>query len=235
MSRLIGFLLGLATAVAAVPATLAGTAGIAQAEPCPDVQVVFARGTMEPPGLGATGQAFVDALRARVPAVVDAYPVNYPASLNFSTAADGVIDAVNKVRVTADTCPDTAIVLGGYSQGAAVAAYVTEDTIPEGYALPAGITGPLPEQVSEHVAAVALFGKPSTGFAQQLYNGAPPINIGAPYAAKTVELCAAGDAVCSPHGGDQIAHVSYPFNGMAVQAADFVVEKLAADQRFNGL
>ncbi len=30
---------------------------------CPDVQVVFARGTGEPPGVGPTGQAFVDNLR----------------------------------------------------------------------------------------------------------------------------------------------------------------------------
>ncbi|WP_263993195.1 cutinase family protein, partial [Mycobacterium paraense] len=33
---------------------------------CPDVQVVFARGTGEPPGVGPTGQAFVDDLRSRV-------------------------------------------------------------------------------------------------------------------------------------------------------------------------
>ncbi|MBV8788913.1 MAG: cutinase family protein, partial [Mycobacterium sp.] len=29
---------------------------------CPDVQVVFARGTGESPGVGPTGQAFADAL-----------------------------------------------------------------------------------------------------------------------------------------------------------------------------
>src|ERR1700761_1047947 len=38
----------------------------ASAQPCPDVQVVFARGTGEPPGVGPTGQAFVDSLRTRV-------------------------------------------------------------------------------------------------------------------------------------------------------------------------
>ena len=32
------------------------------------------------------------------------------------------------------------MVLGGYSQGAAVIAYITTDTIPPGFALPAGIT-----------------------------------------------------------------------------------------------
>ena len=33
---------------------------------CPDVQVLFARGTTEPPGLGAVGDAFVDDLKSRV-------------------------------------------------------------------------------------------------------------------------------------------------------------------------
>lgn len=33
---------------------------------CPDVEVVFARATTEPPGIGAVGQAFVDSLRSQV-------------------------------------------------------------------------------------------------------------------------------------------------------------------------
>src|SRR5690349_19102805 len=68
-------------------------APVAAAAPCPDVQVVYARGTFEPPGVGLTGQAFVDALRGKLPdKSVDVYPVNYPASLDFARAADGVID-----------------------------------------------------------------------------------------------------------------------------------------------
>ena len=48
----------------------------ASADPCPDVEVVFARGTFEPPGVGDTGQAFVDALRAQLGGKsVDVYPV----------------------------------------------------------------------------------------------------------------------------------------------------------------
>ena len=35
----------------------------ASAEPCPDVELVFARGTFEAPGVGGTGQAFVDSLQ----------------------------------------------------------------------------------------------------------------------------------------------------------------------------
>jgi hypothetical protein len=38
----------------------------AWAQPCPDVEVVFARGTGEPPGVGPTGQAFIDNLRPHV-------------------------------------------------------------------------------------------------------------------------------------------------------------------------
>ena len=36
-----------------------GTVPVASAQPCPDIEVVFARGTAEPPGVGGTGQAFV--------------------------------------------------------------------------------------------------------------------------------------------------------------------------------
>jgi cutinase len=34
----------------------------ASAAPCPDVEVVFARGTFAPPGVGGIGQDFVNAL-----------------------------------------------------------------------------------------------------------------------------------------------------------------------------
>ena len=71
----------------------------AHAADCPDAQVVFARGTFEAPGVGATGQAFVDALNARMPGRnIDAYGVNYPASLDFGAAADGVADATNRIE-----------------------------------------------------------------------------------------------------------------------------------------
>src|SRR5215208_6491304 len=61
---------------------------VATAAPCPDVEVLFARGTFEPAGVGGTGQAFVDSLSSKVGAKsIEVYPVNYPASLDFATAA----------------------------------------------------------------------------------------------------------------------------------------------------
>ena len=201
----------------------------APAAPCPDVEVVFARGTFEPPGVGGTGQAFVDALRSKVGGKsVDVYPVNYPASLDFATAADGVIDASNKVESIANTCPNTKIVLGGYSQGAAVAGYITTDSVPPGFTLPPGITGPMPPEVAKHVAAVALFGKPSNGFLQQMNVVAPPITVGRLYSAKTVEECIPQDPICAPGGNDNNAHTLYIANGLTDQAATFAADHLAS-------
>lgn len=47
-------------------ATILVTAPSATADPCPDIEVVFARGTNDAPGLGRPGQAFADALRAQI-------------------------------------------------------------------------------------------------------------------------------------------------------------------------
>jgi cutinase len=202
----------------------------AAAVPCSDVEVVFARGTFEPPGVGDTGQAFVDALRGKVGGKsVDVYPVDYPASLDFATAADGVIDASNKVRDVAASCPHTKTVLGGYSQGAAVIAYTTEDAVPNGFTLPAGVSGPMAPELADHVAAVALFGKPSSGFLQTIYTGAPPITVGHLYSAKTTDMCIPDDPICSPGGNDNAAHTLYAENGMAAQAADFAARRLLSN------
>jgi cutinase len=222
-------------AVVTSSALLSSPTGLpsANAAPCPDVEVVFARGTFEPPGVGLTGQAFVDALRAQEGGkLVDVYPVNYPASLDFQTAADGFIDASNKVRDMAANCPNTKMVLGGYSQGAAVVGYLTEDAVPAGFAPPTGIA-PMPAGVADHVAAVALFGKPSTGFLNGIDRDAPPITIGHLYSGKTVDLCVPEDPICSSSGNDNGAHVMYAVNGMAGQAADFVARRFASTDSTN--
>jgi cutinase len=196
---------------------------------CPSVEVVFARGTNEAPGVGATGQAFVDALNARLPGkTVDVYAVDYAASLDFGQTADGIVDATNKIETIAASCPTTKIVLGGYSQGAALAGYTTTDTVPAGFALPAGLTGPMPPAIAPHVAAVVLFGTPDTWFLNLVDHNAPPITIGQLYTAKTLQLCATGDPVCFPGGLDRAAHSSYKDNGMADQAADFAAHELIA-------
>ncbi|WP_197520721.1 cutinase family protein [Mycobacterium sp. E2238] len=203
----------------------------ASADPCPDVEVVFARGSGEPPGIGGIGGSFVDALRSQIgPRSLSVYAVNYPASTDFSapdfpqTVVDGIRDASSHVEATAKNCPNTREVLGGYSQGAALAGYVTSAAVPPGVPASA-VPPPMPPDVANHVAAVTLFGTPSGDFLQKYH--APPLAIGPLYQPKTIELCAQGDPVCgSGNGNDFAAHTSYGMNGMTGQAANFASSHL---------
>ncbi len=86
---------------------------------------------------------------------VSVYPVNYPASTDFPTAVQGIRDAANRIEATAAGCPDTKIVLGGFSQGAAVAGFVTSEAVPSG-ADATEVPDPMPPEIADHVAAVVL-------------------------------------------------------------------------------
>lgn len=208
---------------------LTGTA-TASAQPCPDIQVVFARGTGDEPGVGPTGQAFVDALRERLGGrSMDVYAVNYPASDQWSTGLDGIRDAGGHVVSMAASCPNTKMVLSGYSQGAAVMGFVTSPAVPDSIPAdidPATIPKPLSPDVASHVAAVVLFGTPNVRAMNFL--GQPQIIIGPLYQAKTLQVCAVEDPVCSD-GMNFAAHQSYS-NGSDVigQGADYAARQLGA-------
>ncbi|MDT5283297.1 MAG: hypothetical protein QOJ20_4492 [Mycobacterium sp.] len=198
----------------------------AQAAPCPDAEVVFARGTTEAPGLGPTGDALVDSLRSRVGAKsVGVYPVDYPATTDFPTAVIGITDARTHVLATAANCPHTKIVLGGFSQGAAVTGFVTANAVPDGVSA-LDVPAPMPPEIANHVAAVALFGKPSPRFMHAIND--PPITVGQQYVAKTIELCVDNDLVCDPEGRSFSAHNQYVEAGMVDQGAAFVANQLQA-------
>src|SRR6187549_803131 len=96
ISRIFG-LLGLTAT--ALPIALI-TVPSAAAAPCPDVEVVFARGTTEPPGVGGTGQAFIDSLRSQLGGrSVAVYAVDYPASRDFDTSTPaGASDASSHIQ-----------------------------------------------------------------------------------------------------------------------------------------
>jgi cutinase len=215
---------GVAGAAAATSALLSLPVPSASADPCPDVEVVFARGSGEPPGMGSVGGPFADALRGDIGGrSLGVYPVNYQASTDFSSAdfprtvVDGIRDAGAHIESMAANCPKTKEVLGGYSQGAALAGYVTSAAVPPG--VPADmVPRPLSPEIANHVAAVTLFGTPSNQWLGQY--GAPPITIGPLYQPKTLELCAQGDGICGD-GNGQLAHGLYPVNGMTGQAAGF--------------
>lgn len=183
----------------------------ADADPCPDVEIVFARGTTEPPGVGGIGQAFVDLLRSQLGGrSVGVYAVDYPASRDFDVSTPaGANDASTHIQSMAANCPNTRMVLGGYSQGAGVIDLSTTA---------------MPPQVADHVAAAALFGAPKRAFADTLSPGPLPA-IGPLYATKTIDLCVPNDPICSD-GWDMRAHVAYVETGMVNQAATFAANRV---------
>lgn len=185
-----------------------GSLGVASAADCPDIEVVFARGTDESPGLGRIGNAFVNSLRNKVGGrSVGAYAVNYPASYDFLAAANGANDASAHIQWMVNNCPATRLVLGGYSQGAAVIDVIAAVPFPA-----VGFNSPLPPNVPEHVAAVAVFGNPSAKLGLPLT--ASPV-----YGSRAIDLCNANDPVCT--SGDSVAaHRAY--EGPANDAANFV-------------
>ncbi|WP_461479932.1 cutinase family protein [Mycobacterium sp. HUMS_1102779] len=179
---------------------------LAAAQGCPDVQVVAARGTGEDPGPGPTVQAFIDNLRPRVAGKsFDVYSVNYPASDQWDTGVEGVKDAGAHVLSMAHQCPNTKMVLSGYSQGAAIMGFVTSPAVPDGIN-PATVPKPLSPEVANHVSSVVLFGTPNERAMSFL--GEPNLTIGPLYQAKTIKVCVQDDPVCSD-GLNFAAHNTY--------------------------
>lgn len=192
--------------------------------------MVFARGTDDPPGLGPTGQAFVDSLRPRVgDKSLDVYPVDYPASQQWTDGAEeGIRDASTHVESMAHACPNTKMVLGGYSQGAAVMGFVTSAAVPAGID-PATVPKPMAPDVADHVSSVVLFALPNERAMN--FFGAPQIVVGPLYQAKTIKVCAAEDPICSD-GMNFAVHMNYPSNvGMIDQGATFAAARLGVGQQ----
>jgi cutinase len=206
----------LAAIVSALAASAAVfTAAPATAEPgCSDVEVIFARGTSEPPGIGRVGQAMVDALRPQLGArTVSTYGVNYPATYDFLAAADGANDATARISELAASCPNTRIVLGGYSQGAAVVDMLA-GIPPLGNKIgDVGSAPPLPASLDGNIAAVAVFGNPSAKFSIPVTSSV--------FGGRAIDLCKDGDPICS-RGRNPFAHSDYVDGGQAAQAANFV-------------
>ena len=166
-----------------LPADMPGSAATASAQGCPNVEVVFARGRIEPAGTGKVGQAFISALRSKVPdQTIRHYGVDYPADVEIMQGAN---DMSQRIQYMAANCPNTKLVLGGYSLGAAVADVVL--------GVPASVFGfsnPLPQGMDKHIAAVALFGNGTRGVL------GPISNVNPAYGDKVFDRCHADDPVC---------------------------------------
>ncbi|MFD0689686.1 cutinase family protein [Actinomadura fibrosa] len=211
-------LTAVAVAGAAGAAGLTAASGVttAASAACSDVDVVFARGSGELPGLGIVGTPLVSAIKADLPGrSVSSYAVNYAADLAQTSAGPGATDMSNHVRSVAASCPNTVFVLGGYSQGASV----TDIAI--GIPTLLGVGGTIPTNLAPRVKAVVVYGNPLRLYGQTI-NSASRL-----YGSKAKEFCNLGDPVCA-NGVDISAHLTYPINGTVPQGAQFAADRVKA-------
>ena len=178
------------------------------------MELVFARGTGEPQGLGILGRPLAQALAQKLPdKKVGSFAVVYAAASSQASAGPGATNMSQHIRSVAADCPDTEFVIGGYSQGASVTdiAMGIRGAGTAGQAIPANL--------SDRVSAVVVFGNP-LGLQRRTIANSSQV-----YGPKAKEFCATGDPVCGG-GNNFAAHLSYARNGDIQKAADFAAGKV---------
>ncbi|CAN5498315.1 cutinase family protein [soil metagenome] len=202
------------------PAAVSPGVPSASADDCPDAEVIFARGTDEPDGVGRVGQALVSSLREQTGMNIGTYAVNYKASLLQLHTDDGSKDAVAHIKSMADKCPNTPLVLGGYSQGASVVDIVTGDSVG---GLLRGTT--LPAQYANMIGAVVTFGNVADR------SGAPITTQSPLLGSKALDLCNPSDPICHAGPGNEWSgHTEGYVPLYTDRAASFVIAKLLGVQ-----
>ncbi|KAK5945507.1 hypothetical protein PMZ80_002712 [Knufia obscura] len=168
---------------------------------CTPLTVIFARGTGEPGNVGiiSAPPMFKALIQNLGPESLTLQGVDYPASAagNINCGSGGGSQMATLARTIKGRCPDTKLVLSGYSQGACV----VHNAVGAG-----GFS-------ASDVDAAVLFGDPFRGAA---VGSAPVLN-----------LCASGDTVCGGRvsgGASGSGHLSY--GGDAQTAAKFIQQSV---------
>jgi cutinase len=186
----------------ASPLWSSSTIAVASAQPCPEAEVIFARGQDEPAGMGMIGDAFVSVLRDRTGKQIGSYAVNYPAK--NGDISPGVADMSGHIQSMVASCPNTRLIVGGYSLGGGVTNEVLANRLPPG--------------ADQHIAAVVTFGN-----ASRLVGA--PLAPGPQYDGKTYDICNPGDPICS--GGDALlSHFQLAYISAGSPAVDFAASRL---------
>ncbi|CAN8097928.1 unnamed protein product [Discula destructiva] len=196
---------------------------------CPGMAVLFARGTGEPGNVGLfTGPSFFTALRNYVngSTTLAIQGIPYPASIaGFLVGGSPFGSSLMALMInkTAAACPNTKLVLSGYSQGAQVVQNAMQlinandnsssSSSSSNTLVSANGSFALASAVNERVMSVVLFGDPRNGTAVE-----------GVAAARVLSLCHAQDDICA-RGGDIITLDHLTYNQNAAQAAMFVMQK----------
>jgi len=173
---------------------------------CKAYTVIFARGTAEPGNVGIlVGPPFFDALKS----LVDSSAVTIQGVNNYDAGIDSYLEGGDpdgsafmaaQIEQAYDSCPNTNLVVSGYSQGGQIVHNAAKL---------------LPEAIGKWISSAVIFGDP--------YNGTAVANVPA---SRTDIFCNEGDNICE--NGDLIlpAHLTYGEDANA--AAAFVVAAAAA-------
>ncbi|KAK8051095.1 acetylxylan esterase precursor [Apiospora rasikravindrae] len=198
---------------------------------CPKVHVFGARETLQPPGFG-TAKSVVDSIKRANNGSATSEPIIYPAAgedeeAYASSARDGVAAVVRQTKSFADMCPESLIVMVGYSQGAQI--------IDEAFCGGESVQAPkVADAMDSRVAAIIMMGNPrhvdglpyNVGTAEEGGFAARPEGFTCPdYAERIQSYCDADDPFCAK-GNDTAAHQAYG-QRYGQEALAFVERKLA--------
>ncbi|ERT00792.1 hypothetical protein HMPREF1624_02025 [Sporothrix schenckii ATCC 58251] len=172
---------------------------------CPQLHVIAARETTAPPGFGSAS-TLVDLILKAFPGATSEAIV-YPAAGNSNrsyslSVTAGVLAVLAQVTQFAAQCPETVLVMHGYSQGA----QILDNAFcggPDGDSLLA--TPPLIQTaIGKNVAAIIMMGNATApGFA------ARPVGFQCPlYQARIQSYCDSPDPFCA-NGTDAAFHQGY--------------------------
>ncbi|MBT1191491.1 cutinase family protein [Rhodococcus kroppenstedtii] len=211
-----GILARVCAAVSLTAAAFVVPAAVADAAPCTDVDISFARGTGEFPGFGITGRPFVDSLVTKLGGrSVSTYAVNYAADVSQASAGPGSRDLVAHLTSVASACPSTRFVIGGYSQGATVV------TNAVGLRTPSSFGGAvIPAEMADRVKAVVVFGNPLGLFGRTIESASPT------YGPRARSFCNVGDPVCQIGSVNTVAHLTYALRGATDEGAAFAASRV---------
>ena len=186
------------------------------AQACSKFEVISARGTNEPQSNPRTSSQFISSIQSSIPNV-SSYEVKYPATFGSITTGPGVAAADIIRRM--NECPDSRVVLFGYSQGAMGVLQALND-----------------ESLPDRVVGVVLYGNPywSAATAGETNAGTATTGSGTfggrvtvpeKYKSRVRDYCNSGDLFCA--SGTSIAvHLGYPASPQGRESIEFAIGML---------
>ncbi|KAG5927140.1 hypothetical protein E4U42_002551 [Claviceps africana] len=192
---------------------------------------MVARGSLENPGTGALNSLVELITKRHLEATIHAF--RYPAGLEHyqQSVAAGTQAVTRQLTSYVRRCPNSQVVVLGYSQGA----HVTGDALCGGKAIDTeDFTPPLDDDISSRIAAIVWYGDPRHVAGKPFNKGnATTDGIFARKEGQSCDkfsdilasYCDDGDMFCANRGSDYMVHMTYPERYDA-QAADFVLDRL---------